>query len=151
MYIGIDPGLQSGSWGAIDHHGKYVACGDIANADGRVDARALKDALQGAIGDADAQIVIESVFCMPAQGASSTAKFMRAAGCIEAVAQLLPYPVHFVMPQVWKRFHQLLKTPKSVSLAMARAYWPDAPLKLAKHHNRGDALLLALWGRNTLA
>ena len=152
IYIGIDPGLISGAWGAIDHNGQFVGCGDIAHAEGRVLPRLLKVALQEAIakGSDGCEIVIEQVGCMPGQGIASTSKFMRAAGCIEAVASLLLYPVHFVTPQVWKRHHGLIKTPKAVSMAMARALWPGAPLKLAKHHNMAEALLMASYGRETL-
>lgn len=152
IYIGIDPGLLSGAWGAIDHHGGFVGCGDIPHENGRVQPRLLKIALQAVIskGSDGCEIVIEQVGCMPGQGIASTSKFMRATGCIEAVASLLLYPVHFVTPQVWKKHHALIKAPKAASLAMARAYWPSAPLKLAKHHGRAEALLMAHYGLDKL-
>lgn len=151
-YIGLDPGLLSGAWAAINHNGDFVACGDIPHADGRVQPRALKMALQDAIrGDKDGcEIIIEQVGGMPGQGIASTSKFMRATGCIEAVASLMLYPVHFVTPQCWKKHHSLIKAPKAASLAMARAMWPAAPLKLAKHHGRAEALLMAFYGLETL-
>lgn len=151
-YIGIDPGLLSGAWGCIDHNGEFVACGDIPHKDNRVQARTLKIALQEAIGkDPDGcEIIIEQVGCMPGQGIASTSKFMRATGCIEAVASLLLYPVTFVTPQCWKKHFGLIKSPKSASLAMARATWPTAPLKLAKHHGRSEALLMAAYGLGEL-
>ena len=152
IYIGLDPGLISGAWAAIDHNGDYVGCGDIPNDDGRVQPRLLKIALQEAIakGRDGCEIIIEQVGCMPGQGIASTSKFMRATGCIEAVASLLLYPVHMVTPQCWKKHIGLIKAPKSASLDTARSKWPTAPLKLAKHHGRAEALLMALYGMETL-
>ena len=86
----------------------------------------------------------------PGQGMASSAAFMRATGCIEAVASLMLYPVHFVTPQCWKKHHGLIKAPKAASLAMARAMWPTAGLKLAMHHGRAEALLMAQFGLETL-
>ena len=152
-YIGLDPGLLSGAWACIDHAGEFVACGDIPHAEGRVQPRLLKSALQDAIsktGDS-CEIVIESVHSMPGQGLVSTSRFMRAAGCIEAVASLLLYPTHFVTPQCWKKHYGLIKTTKAASLSRARKIWPTAPLNLVKHHGRADALLLSLYGRESLA
>lgn len=150
IWIGIDPGLNSGAWGAINDRGDFVACGPITAADGRVIPGELKKSLQGAVPALDvASITIEQVFGMPKQGISSTSKFMRATGCIEAVAMLMNYPVHFVTPQCWKKHWNLIKQPKSASLALAKALWPTAPLKLAKHHGMAEALLLAAWGRET--
>lgn len=151
IYLSIDPGLVSGAWAALDGNGDFVACGDVPNADGRVQPRALKQALQACVlaGDS-AEIVIEQVGVMPGQGIASSGRFMRATGCIEAVAMLMNYPVHFVTPQAWKKHHGLIGKPKAASLAMAKDLWPTAPLKLVKHHGRAEALLLAKWGLETL-
>lgn len=148
IYIGVDPGLVSGSWAAIDHNGEFVACGDIANNGERIWPRMLKVALQDVIRGNDADFVIESVFVRPGQGMSSTGKFMRACGAIETVVDLLMYPYELVTPQKWKKFHGLIGTEKKASLVLARAMWPTAPLKLVKHHGRADALLMAHWLMN---
>lgn len=151
IYLAIDPGLISGAWAAIDANGAFIACGDVPNADGRVQPRALKDVLQACIPAGDsAEIVIEQVGVMPGQGIASTGRFMRATGCIEAVAMLMNYPVHFATPQVWKKHCGLIGAPKAASLAMAKLIWPTAPLKLVKHHGRSEALLMALYGKETL-
>ena len=39
---------------------------------------------------------------------------------------------------------------KGASLVTARTLYPSAPLKLAKHHNRAEALLIAHYGRAVL-
>lgn len=147
IYIGIDPGLASGAWGAIDHNGAYVACGDIEQMGERINARTLKIALQDAIrkGQDGAEFVIEDVFVRPGQGMSSTGKFMRAAGAIEATVSLLLYPYELATPQKWKKGMGLIGKDKKESLSMARELWPDAPLKLVKHHGRAEALLMAKW------
>lgn len=152
IWVGIDPGLRSGAWGAIGSHGEYIACDAILEVDGRVVASHLKQAILGATAGLEtAQIVIEQVFGMPKQGISSTSKFMRAVGSIEAVCELTRCPVHFVTPQCWKKHFCLIKAPKDASLAMARVLWPNAPLKLKKHHNLAEALLMAEWGRSEFA
>jgi len=147
LYIGVDPGLVSGAWAAIDHNGAFVSCGDIANNGERILPRMLKIALQEVIRNHgnDAEFVIESVFVRPKQGMSSTGKFMRACGAIETVVDLLLYPYELVTPQKWKKHHGLIGTEKKASLALARTKWPTAPLKLVKHHGRADALLMAEW------
>lgn len=150
IYIGIDPGLVSGAYAAIDHDGAFLACGDIANNRDRIHPRMLKIALQEIIRNSgnDAEFVIESVFVRPGQGMTSTGKFMRACGAIETVVDLLLYPYELVTPQAWKKHHGLIGTEKKASLALARTMWPTSPLKLAKHHGRADALLMAAWLRN---
>jgi len=152
IFIGLDIGLRSGAIAAIEHTGAFIACGDIAADNDRINPRKFMDQIRSMAPPGDiAHIVIEDVWVMPKQGSVSSAGFMRAAGAIEAVAELTNWPVTLVRPQVWKRHHQLIKAPKSVDLAMARVMWPDAPLKLAKSHGIADALLMAQWGLDTLA
>lgn len=143
VIIGIDPGLLSGAIGVIDIHG-YRFCGSIKSVDGRVDATDLKNTLKQAVDASEsADIVIESVFGMPGQGITSTSKFMRAVGAIEAVCELTRYPVHFVSPQKWKKHFGLIKCDKNASLDIARKLYPEAPLSKKKDHNKAEALLLA--------
>lgn len=141
-FIGLDPGSASGAYGIIDHDGKYVTCGDIPTVDSRVDARALFDLINLFV---ESYYAVESVHTMTGQGIASSGKFMRAAGAIEATAALTGAPMVLVTPQRWKKHHGLIGTEKKASLELARQRWPDAPLKLAKHHGRADALLMALW------
>ena len=146
VWIGVDPGSASGAWAAINHNGEFIGCGDIQSVDGRVGARTLYNSLRGCVSSFDtAMIAVESVHSMPKQGIASTSKFMRAAGSIEAVAELTGYSFVLVTPQTWKKHHGLIGTEKSASLDLARKLWPDAPLKLKKCHNMSDALLMAKW------
>ena len=149
--IGLDPGLRSAAWAAIDHNRAFIGCGDVPAKEDRIDVRRLHNIFMDAVPPGEtAIIVIEDVWVMPKQGIVSSAGFMRAAGAIEATAMLTRWPVHFVRPQAWKKHFGLIGEKKAGDLAMARLIWPDAPLKLAKHHGMADSLLLALWGLETL-
>ena len=149
VFIGIDPGLNSGAWGCLDHNSQFIDCGDIIAIDGRIDVIDLKARLLLARSAHDCEIIVENVFVMPGQGMASTGRFMRAAGAIEAVCQLTA-TTHFVRPGAWKKAMGL-DPDKNYSLDMARELWPTAPLKLKKHHGRAEALLIAEWLRRELA
>jgi crossover junction endodeoxyribonuclease RuvC len=146
IWIGIDPGAISGAYAAINHVGELIGCGDIPSMDGRVNASQLRYLIKSCVSTFDtAMIAVESVHSMPKQGIASTAKFMRAVGAIEATAELTHYPFVLVTPQKWKKYHGLIGLPKTASLDLARAWYPDASLKRQKDHGRADALLMAVW------
>ncbi len=152
IYIGLDPGAISGAWGAIDHNAEFVGCGDIQSVDGRINASQLFRTIKDCVSTFDtAMIAVESVGVMPGQGISSSGKFMRAAGAIEATAELTGYPFVLVRPQVWKKHFGLIGSDKKASLELAREAWMSAPLHLIKHHGRADSLLMALWLKDTYA
>ncbi len=142
LFCGIDPGSASGAYGIIDQDGNYVTCGDIPTINSRVDALALLRCINL---PCEMSYAVEDVHTMTGQGISSSGKFMRAAGAIEATAALTGYPMVLVSPQRWKRHHGLIGTEKKASLLLARNRWADAPLHLIKHHGRADALLMAAW------
>lgn len=142
IFCGLDPGSSSGAYGIIDQDGEYVTCGDIPTVNGRVDVRVLSWLINLEV---NSRFAVEDVHTMKGQGISSSGKFMRAAGAIEATALLTGSPMVLVTPQRWKKHHGLIGTEKKASLELARQLWPDAPLKLVKHHGRADALLMALW------
>lgn len=148
-YIGIDPGLRSGSFAAIDHHGGFLVCEDIITKEDRLDARALKDALLRVIPKGDqAEICIELVGVRPGQGIASSGRFMRAAGVIDAVCALVQCPVSYVRPQEWKK-HFGLSANKDDAVALAKRLFPEAKdyLKRVKDHGRAEALLIAEFWR----
>ena len=145
IFIGIDPGLRTGAVGAIDHHGALVGCFEIAAESDRLNIRELRDGLRQLQGKDDSQIVVEDVFAYPGQGLASTARFMRAAGAIEAVS-MLSGVTHFVSPRKWKG-DMRLTADKGESLTRARKLWPEASLGKAKDHGKAEALLLAEWLR----
>ena len=150
IWIGIDPGAISGAYAAINHNGDFIGCGDIPSVDGRVNASQLRYVLKSCVSSFDtAMIAVESVHSMPKQGIASTAKFMRAVGAIEATAELTHYPFVLVTPQAWKKHHGLIGTEKVASLELARSMFPEAPLTRQKDHGRADALLMAIWLKDT--
>jgi len=142
LFVGVDPGASSGAWGIIDHHGKYWSCGDISNTDGKINTLDFKAELTQAIDRQDVEFSLESVHAFSGQGVSSTFKFGRAVGAIDAVCEAFRSPVHYVTPQKWKKLLGL-DSDKHKSLELARSLWPNAPLSRKKDNNRAEALLLA--------
>ena len=146
MILGVDPGLVSGAWALIDHHGQYRTSGSIPHADRRISARAWRQTLLDAIAGQDVITALESVHSMPGQGVASTFAFGRAVGAIEAVVSLFREPWFIVSPQRWKA-DMGVTSDKSTSLNLARQLWTTAPLTRKKDHGVAEALLLAEWLR----
>lgn len=148
VHLGIDPGAVSGAWGLVDHHGAYMACGDIPHKDGRINTRQLWAELSQAIDKRDCVIWCESVFSRPGQGVASSFKFGRAAGAIEAVCERFLFPWSLITPQSWKKHHGLSSN-KDESMVLARRLFPEAAaqIKRKKDHGRAEALLIAEYGR----
>lgn len=145
IYIGIDPGF-SGAWGMIDHHGKYVSCGDMLNDGKHIKQRMVWAEMSQALDRQDREVVVEAVHAMPKQGVSSSFKFGVSYGVALSLADRLLCPTHLVTPQVWKKSLGLTSSKKD-SLNMARELWPNAPLARQKDNGRAEALLLAEWLR----
>lgn len=80
------------------------------------------------------------------QGVASTFATGYGFGVWEGILGALGLPWQRVLPVVWKRAFGLLGQPKGASLLEARRRFPAVDLKLAKHHGRAEALLIALWG-----
>lgn len=146
IFVGIDPGIVSGAWGIVDHHGQYFASGHIQNDTDRIRVIPWRDEMNVAIGINDVTFVIENVHSMPGQGVASTFKFGRAVGAIEAVVALFREPWFIVSPQRWKA-DMGVTSDKSTSLNLARQLWTTAPLTRKKDHGVAEALLLAEWLR----
>lgn len=83
---------------------------------------------------------------------------------IRCVLDILRWPPTLVQPQRWKAKFGLARKkagpagkPESESaykgrhLQLARELYPSAPLHLAKHHNRAEALLIAHYGAGEAA
>jgi crossover junction endodeoxyribonuclease RuvC len=147
VWIGIDPGLRSGAIASIDHDGGFIAADDIKADGDKIDVKALKEQIYRMTLPGDTYLIcIEHVGVRPGQGISSSGKFMRAFGAIEAVAALTSDRVEMVLPQAWKKAIGVTAE-KEKSLVMARNLFPNAMLKLKKHHGRAEALLIAEYAR----
>jgi hypothetical protein len=60
------------------------------------------------------------------------------------------FPLTHVTPREWRSIYGL-DGDKKEALRVARGFWPHCKeISLAKHHNRGEALLMARWGMRTL-
>lgn len=146
--LGIDPGLGgaiawidtlTGSAHAVDMPTTPLGKHKI------VYAAVLASLVDDAAADA---CIIEQVASRPGQGIATTGRFMHAAGVAYGVVAAKGLPVHFVVPQKWKRDLGLLGEGKEASRQLALKLYPQAApfLKRKKDHDRAEALLLAHWG-----
>lgn len=164
--IGIDPGLT----GAIAFVGPNLCViedlptmalpgsGLVRN---KIDGRALaKLVLMNVPPGEKALVFCEQVSTMGGKNnaVQTQGSLMRTLGAIEAVFECLRMAPSMVHPQKWKRWYGLLDSKqtdserKKASLLKAHALYPDTTdtsLRLAKHHNRAEALLIAHWALRT--
>lgn len=145
IYVGIDAGF-SGAWAMVDHHGRYVSCGDMHNDGKHIKQRMVWAEMSQALDRQDAEVALEVVHSMPKQGVASSFKFGMAYGVALSLCDRMMRVTHLVKPQKWKKAMNLTAD-KNESLAMAREIWPTAPLTLKKHNGRAEALLIAEWLR----
>ena len=83
----------------------------------------------------------------------SQGSLMRSRGVVEATVDIARFSPDPVQPQTWKKFYGINGADKDDSLEKARLFFPElaAALRLKKHHNRAEALLIAHYGLRTLA
>jgi len=152
--IGIDPGLD-GAIGVL-YGGVFVAVEEMpvrVKGSGyikrEVDAEALIRALRRHVApDCSAHVALERVGARPGQGSSSMFSFGDSFGAARASVAACRYELTQVAPEVWKR-HYGLSSEKLASLELARELFPTAELRLKKHADRAEALLMARWLHNT--
>lgn len=153
IIIGIDPGL-TGAITFLDSRGSMVV-EDIPTmalegngmvkrkVDGLALARLARNHCPAVEG---VTVVCEALRAMPGNAIQTQGSLMRSFGAIEAVFEVLRFPVMLVDPQTWKR-HFGLKSDKAASLEVARRLYPQCnAIARAKDHNRAEALLIAHWG-----
>lgn len=146
-YIGLDPGL-SGSWGAVDHHGDYVGCGDMHHNGKIILTNMVWSEICQATPKADREFAVELVSAMPGNGSVSMFTFGMAYMAAIAICQRSMCPTTFVTPKEWKKYYGISKDKKE-SLELARSKWPTAPLARVKDGGRAEALLIANWLKET--
>lgn len=156
IIVGIDPGL-TGAVAAVDSAGTCTV-EDMPTLDlpgaglvrRRVDGLALARMLRSMVPAGHAcLVVIEDVQAMGGSAVQTMGSMMRSVGSTEAAVEILRMPIKRALPRTWKKFYGLASE-KADSLRIARELYPTAPLKLAKHHNRAEALLLAHYGQAKL-
>lgn len=157
IFVGIDPGL-TGAVAAVDSAGT-CAVEDLPTVPlpgsglvrRRVDGLALAKMLRHMVPIGHAcLVVIEDVQAIGGSAVQTMGSMMRSVGTIEATAEILRMPIRRALPRTWKKFYGL-GAEKGASLSIARELYPLAPLGLAKHHNRAEALLIAHYGQARLA
>jgi crossover junction endodeoxyribonuclease RuvC len=156
MIIGIDPGT-SGAIAALDR-GEVALLADLpvhtVSAKGRGDRAELDvhtlHALIARLGPIE-HAFVEKVGARPGQGVTSMFRFGQACGAIYATLAVMRIPITLVQPKVWQRHHGIGPTPDAARQRAVQLY-PQAAAQLARKRdgNRGDALLIAAYGRHTL-
>jgi hypothetical protein len=116
-----------------------VECIDIpvigSGANERVDVAAIRNFIEE---HKPARAVVERAGAMPKQGVSSTFKYGRATGAIEAAITLCSIPVEIIEASAWKRFWHLPGKGKESAA--------HAALARKRDHGRAEATLIALYG-----
>ena len=145
--IGVDPGSISAGFAFIS----WDVGVDAASAfhmpvvSKMVDARAF----YRVIGERKpTHAVVERVSAMPKQGVSSSFRFGMGYGLILGVLASSHIQIIDVSPGLWKK-HFRLDSDKEKSRALAIKRFPDVDLSLKKDAGRAEALLMALWLRET--
>lgn len=159
IVLGIDIGL-TGALAAVDSHGSSSVADLPLLADkSRICGRQLLDLVRSFVAPGErAMLVTEDVQPRP-QGNSnrhgntmfSQGSMMQSKGIVLCACDIAKLDLQLVSPQTWKKFYGLIGQDKSESMAMAKTLYPDADLRLVKHHNRADALLLAHFGIKKLS
>lgn len=149
--LGIDPGLNGGA--AVLHVepglARVVGLIDIPitgkEAKRRVNTCGLSQWIKAHEPDV---AFIERAGVMPRQGIGSGFIYGRAVGAIETTITLAGVPLHVIEPQTWKRHFQLPGGEKETARQAVLTLLPDAAYLIPrkKHHNRAEAILVALYG-----
>jgi crossover junction endodeoxyribonuclease RuvC len=94
---------------------------------------------------------IERVSAMPKQGVSSTFNFGMGFGIWLGILGTLQIPYTMVHSSRWKPAMGLRGQPKSASLLMVSQLFPSVSLPRAKDEGQAEALLIAEYGRRSMA
>lgn len=89
---------------------------------------------------------IERPIPMPSLPAQTVASQFDTFGVIRALVtgKVSPDGMTIVNPNTWKKVFGL-HSDKDASRACALRLYPSAPVKLAKHHNRAESMLIGHW------
>lgn len=147
--MGIDPGSVSAAFAVIpwDLDGGLDAAvaSHMPVADRMVDGRAFAYVVRER---KPSHAAIERVNAFPGQGVSSSFRFGVGYGIIMGVLASAHVQIVDVAPGVWKK-HFRLDSDKEKARALAIKRFPNVDLRLKKDAGRAEALLIALWLRET--
>ena len=140
--IGVDPG-KTGAVAIVSSNGAECEVWDLP--DNEMGILDLQHDIVDQYGSPKA-IYLESVHAMPKQGVTSSFNFGVSNGQARMFCAL--YRVRWVLitPQKWKKALGL-GSDKEQSRILAQQLYPFVDLKLKKHHNRAEAILIGEYGR----
>ena len=154
IYIGIDPGVTgavaflSELWAKV-YDMPVLAVPNGSRKETRIDAECLYAILKNHGFSLDVcELILEKT--QPMKDSAMTAFSMgQTRGIILATASLLKIPIVHVTPPAWKKHFGLLKCDKDASRTIAKERFPNLmdSLQNKKDHNRAEALLIALYGK----
>lgn len=160
--IGIDPGLSGAMAllcpvrGLLDVEDLPTCANGLES--GRMvrwlDVRSIAETLHRwsdahELGKESVAVFLERPIAMPGQQISTAASNFDCQGVLRALMTIRGYTTRMVPPAEWKRYYKLGKD-KDAAVKTARALYPTAPLTLAKHHNRSEAILIGRYGLRML-
>jgi crossover junction endodeoxyribonuclease RuvC len=156
VILGFDPGLD-GAIALVSADSDLMKVWDMPSLDrtqgkGReVNPYLLSDIVDEArelAGHHKVECVIEQVGVRPGEGAAGAFKFGDGFGVLRGVVGANHLTCRYVRPQVWKKYHGLLKKEKSASRALAMEKWPESRelFVRVKDADRAEAALLAQFG-----
>ena len=147
--MGVDPGSVSAAFAVLpwDLDGGLDAAvaHAVPVADRMVDGRAFAYVVREL---APSHAAIERVGAFPGQGVSSSFRFGMGYGIIMGVLASARVEIVDVAPGVWKK-HFRLDSDKEKARALAIKRFPNVDLRLKRDAGRAEALLIALWLRET--
>jgi crossover junction endodeoxyribonuclease RuvC len=154
---GIDPGI-AGAIAVLDQQGQVLLVEDLpVHHVSRSNSKRLRGELDlhGIVELLTrrhiAHAFVEQVNSMPKQGVVSGFRFGYAAGSLYGCLVALGIAVTLVPPRRWQGFHHIGGEADAARRRGAQLFPVLAPaIALKKHHNRADALLLALYGRHLI-
>lgn len=159
IICGVDPGKKGGAV-ILDTSGKVMAKSIMFLANKtEFDPLAYAQFLRNEHYTVD-HVLVEKVSAMPGNGNVSMFTFGQAFMFCHLVPKMLNIPLTLVTPQTWQKVMHMgiEKTldPKQRSLIAVSRLFPTTDLRASarcsvQHDGLVDALLLAEWGRRTLA
>lgn len=110
--------------------------------------------------DEVAMVLFEDIQARPSSGSGdkkrsttifSEGSLMQSKGLVQGIMDVSRFAYQVVHPQTWMTLYGI-SSGKKQALEMARKLYPGLAhdLRLAAHHNRGDAVLLAHWASRKL-
>jgi hypothetical protein len=165
ILLGFDPGVN-GAVGAIDHNGDFRGVRDLPTIElpgegtirRRLDGLDLTQAIRELVPANEPAIAyVENVQAWGGMAASQLSAMVGAKDSILCILDLFRsrIQIKLVLPHVWKAKLGLRRGKgettaafKARSRAEALDRYPNAPITLAAHDGRAEALLIATFGRD---